>query len=151
MILDTLREGSRYAALHPDFARAFKFLSSAALAELPAGKHELDGERLFVIISHDPGRGRQAARLESHRKYIDIQYVVQGTDEMGWRPLATCTKIETPYDAARDVGFFAEAPESWISVGEGRFVIFWPTDAHAPLAGQGELIKAVMKVAVDVV
>lgn len=149
MILDTLREAGRYASMHPGFAQAFEFLSSAALAELEPGKHELDGERLFAIISHDPGRGRQAAKLESHRKYIDIQYVVQGTDEMGWRPLAACTHIETPYDATRDIGFFADAPESWIPVPAGRFVIFWPTDAHAPLAAQGELIKAVMKISVE--
>jgi YhcH/YjgK/YiaL family protein len=147
MILDALSAASRYVPLHPGFGRGFEFLTSAALERLPAGKHEIDGQRLFVLISHDPGRGRQAARLESHRNYIDIQYVVRGVDEMGWKPLAACGRVETPYDPNRDVGFFADQPETWINVAAGQFVIFWPEDAHAPLSGQGDLIKAVVKVA----
>ena len=149
MILDTLAEAARYARLHPGFARAFEFLFDAALAHREPGKHELDGQRLLVIVSHDPGRGRQGAKLESHRQYIDIQYVVRGTDDMGWRPLSECRQVESPYDPQRDVAFYADPPETWIRVPAGQFVVFWPDDAHAPLGGQGELIKAVMKVAVD--
>ncbi len=149
MILDTLDQAARYTALHPGFAQAFAFLSDATLAQRAPGKTELDGDRLLVIMSHDPGRGRHGAKLESHRKYIDIQYVVRGTDEMGWRPLAQCRQVETPYDPQREVAFYADAAEAWFRVPEGQFVIFWPEDAHAPLAGQGELIKAVMKVAVN--
>lgn len=149
MILDTLDQSARYIGLHPGFARAFEFLSDAALMQRDPGKHELDGERLFVIISHDPGRGRQGAKLESHRRYIDIQYVARGTDEMGWRPLAECEKVEMPYDPQREVAFYADAPDAWIRVPAGQFVIFWPEDAHAPLGGQGELVKAVVKVAVN--
>jgi YhcH/YjgK/YiaL family protein len=149
MILDTLDQAARYAGMHPGFARAFEYLADATLVEREPGKHELDGQRLFVIISHDPGRGRHAAKLESHRRYIDIQYVLRGTDEMGWRPLASCKTVETPYDAQREVAFYADAPETWIRVLAGQFVIFWPDDAHAPLAAQGELTKAVMKIAID--
>ncbi len=149
MILDELSAAGRYAPLHAGFADAFQFLTGTALDRLPVGKHEIDGERLFVLISHDPGRGRQASKLESHRKYIDIQYVVRGVDEMGWRPLADCRQVQTPYDAPRDLGFFADQPATWIRVSAGQFVIFWPDDAHAPLSGQGELIKAVVKVALD--
>ena len=148
MILDRLEQADRYAGLHPGFARAFEFLAGADLGHMEAGKHEIDGQRLFVIISHDPGRGRQAVKLEAHRNYIDIQYVVRGVDEMGYRPLGDCSKVDTPYDAQRDVGFFADPAEAWISVAAGRFVVFWPDDAHAPLAGQGELVKAVVKIAV---
>jgi biofilm protein TabA len=78
-----------------------------------------------------------------------LDAVVRGVDEMGWRPLADCRAVETPYDSQRDIGFFADEPETWISVAAGQFVIFWPEDAHAPLSGQGELIKAVVKVALQ--
>jgi len=35
-----------------------------------------------------PGRAREAAKLECHRRYIDIQLVLEGVDEMGWKALA---------------------------------------------------------------
>ena len=149
MILDSLPQASRYEHLHPGFKQAFEFLTDPTLSGREAGKHELDGERLFVIIGHDPGRGRQGAKLEAHRRYIDIQYVVRGVDEMGWRSLADCQQTELPYEPARDVALFADAPEAWLRVPAGKFVVFWPQDAHAPLGGQGELMKAVVKVAVD--
>jgi biofilm protein TabA len=149
MILDSLMQAARYTPLHPGFARAFEFLADATLPQRTAGKYELDGERLLVIVSHDPGRGRQGAKLECHRRYIDIQYVVRGTDEMGWRSLSDCTKVETPYDPQREVAFYADAPEAWVRVAAGQFVIFWPEDVHAPLGGQGELMKAVVKVAIN--
>jgi YhcH/YjgK/YiaL family protein len=149
MILDCLAEAARYASLHPGFAQAFRFLSESNLVLHEPGKHELDGQRLFVILSYDPGRGRARAKLEAHRQYIDIQYVVRGTDEMGWAPLSNCAQLETPYDAQRDVAFYADVPEVWLPVAAGQFVVFWPEDAHAPLAGEGELIKAVVKIALD--
>jgi biofilm protein TabA len=54
-----------------------------------------------------------------------------------------------PYTAEREVMLFADRPETWFVVKPGSFTIFYPQDAHAPLAGSGETRKAVMKVAVD--
>ena len=53
------------------------------------------------------------------------------------------------FDAAKDVGFFGDRPESWLSLPAGHFAIFFPDDAHAPLAGRGTLKKAIMKIAVE--
>jgi YhcH/YjgK/YiaL family protein len=119
------------------------------LAELPVGRHEIDGDRLFCMISKGPGRSRAEAKLEAHRKYIDIQYVIAGTEEMGWRPTAACTLSEVSYDAEKDIEFFADEPESWTQVPAGSFVIFFPQDAHAPLVSDAEIHKAVLKIAVE--
>jgi biofilm protein TabA len=149
MILDDLPEADRYAALHPGFAAAFEFLRHAPLMELEPGRHEIDGPRLFVMINHDLGRGRDKACIEAYRKYIDIQYVISGHEEIGWKPTATCRTVDMPYSAERDVMLFADRPETWVAVEPRSFVIFYPQDAHAPLAGTGETRKAVVKVAVD--
>ena len=102
MILDTLARADRYCALHPLFARAFAFLRSADLQALAPGRHEVQGERLFAIVEACAGRTRAEAKLECHRRYIDIQLVLQGIDEMGWKPVAACLDPATDYDAARD-------------------------------------------------
>ena len=146
MVIDTLSRTARYAVLHEHLARAFEFLTTADLKSLPVGGIPLDGNRLFVSIDHVEGRGRERARLEAHRRYIDIQVTIAGTEHIGWRSLAHCRNPDGVFDADRDIGFFGDQPETWLVIPEQHFVIFFPDDAHAPLAGAGPLTKAIVKV-----
>lgn len=149
IIINKLQHAERYFNMHPAFKKAFAFLRQDDLAELPADRYEIDGDRLFCMISKGPGRSRAEAKLEAHRKYIDIQYVIAGTDEMGWKPTADCKVIDIEYDADKDIMFFNDPPYSWTQVPAGSFVIFFPQDAHAPLVSGGEIHKAVLKIAVE--
>jgi len=149
IIINKLEHAERYFKMHPAFEKAFAFLRQEELAGLAADRYEIDGERLFCMISKGPGRSRDEAKLEAHRKYIDIQYVIAGTDDMGWKPTADCKSIDTEYDAEKDIMFFKDQPDSWTPVPAGSFVIFFPQDAHAPLVGSGEIHKAVLKIAVE--
>jgi YhcH/YjgK/YiaL family protein len=148
MILDALAAAGRYETLHAGFRAGFAFLRRSDLLDLASGKHDIDGDRVFALINRDPGRGHAGARLESHRQYIDIQYLVDGSEEIGWRPTPTCQQTTEPYAEARDIMFFGDAPLTWIKLPVGSFMIFYPEDAHAPLAATGNNVKAVIKVAV---
>jgi biofilm protein TabA len=147
MILASLAEADRYLALHPLFARAFEFLRSTDLHALTAGKHSVRDEQIFAIVEACAGRTREEAKLECHRRYIDIQLVLDGVDEMGWRPVAECREPVTDYDAARDIRFFNDAPLSWIATPPGSFCLFFADDAHAPLVSTGMIRKVVLKIA----
>lgn len=149
MIIDAGGCYPRYTPLHPLFERAFRFLAGSDLRALAPGRHPLDGDRLYVSIDHTQGRGRAGARLEAHQRYIDIQYTIEGHEEIGWMPLAECGAPRDAFDETRDIGFFDRRPGTWLSVPEGMFVVFFPEDAHAPLAGRGAVKKAVVKVAVQ--
>lgn len=149
MIYDCLENADRYSALHPGFAAAFEFLRKTDFTKLPTGKNEIDGERMFVMVGRDAGQGREKRKLEFHRQYIDIQCVMDGIDEIGWRSTVRCQHLDEEYDPKREVGFYRDLPESYVNVGVRQFVIFFPTDAHAPLSGKGEMLKPVVKVAVD--
>ena len=146
MILDTIDQAERYFPLHPLFARGFEWLRTVNWQELPNGRQEIDGDRLFVSFSRNPGRGRAASPLEFHRRYIDIQVSFSGTDEMGWSPLAQCQQVKKPFDPETDVGLFSDAPQLWYPLPPGSFTILYPEDAHAPLGATGPLVKAVVKV-----
>lgn len=148
MILSSLTDAERYTALHPLFARAIEYLRSTDLLALSPGKHSVQGEALFAIAEACAGRTRAEAKLEGHRRYIDIQLVLEGVDEMGWKPLAECMKPIGDYDAVRDIRFFDDAPASWVATPAGSFCIFFPDDAHAPLVSDGMIRKVVMKIAV---
>jgi len=148
MILDTLAHAERYRALHPLFERAFDFLRDTDLMALAPGKHDVQGEQIFAIVEACEGRTRAEAKLECHRRYIDIQLVLAGVDEMGWKPVAECLDPQTEYDAARDIRFFNDTPSSWIATPPGAFCLIFPEDAHAPLVGTGMIRKVVVKIAV---
>lgn len=157
MILDRLQTADRYTTLHPAFARAFVYLRDADWARLMTAaqgaarhstRHPIDGDRMYASIDCVEGRGRDGARLEAHRRYIDIQFTIDGHEEIGWKPLGDCAATSVAYDDAKDVMFFSDRPDSWLSLPAGHFAIFFPDDAHAPLAGRGSLTKAIVKIAV---
>ncbi len=153
MILDRLEDSKQYCRLHGGFDAAFDLLLSTPFGELKAGRHEVMGDSLFLIIDDIEARGRDASPLEAHRRYIDVQYVIPDpnakAEEFGWRPVATCTSVTTPYNKEKDIVYFGDKPQLWFTVPAGYFVVFFPGDAHAPLAGNGRVLKAVVKVAVD--
>lgn len=148
MILASLAEADRYLSLHPLFTRAFDFLRTTDLKALAPGKHDVQGKQIFAIVEACAGRTRAEAKLESHRRYIDIQLVLEGVDEMGWKALVECADPATDYDAARDIRFFNDVPASWIATPSGSFCLFFPDDAHAPLVSADVIRKVVVKIAV---
>jgi YhcH/YjgK/YiaL family protein len=98
------------------------------------------------MVACGEGRGRPNAKLEAHRRYADIQITVRGTEEIGYKPTAGCTEPEAPFDENKDAILFRDAPEVWTPLAEGMFAVYFPEDAHAPMAGQGSVRKAVIKV-----
>ena len=149
MIIEKLENAEKYFELHPAFEKAFTFLRQENLAEMELKKYELDGDKLFCTISNAKGRKREGSKLEAHKKYIDIQYVIAGDEEMGWKQTSTCMDVESEYSAEKDVAFYNDEPTSWIKVPPGSFTIFFPNDAHIPVIGDGEIHKVVFKVAVQ--
>ena len=148
MILSTLSQADRYAALHPLFPRVFEYIRDTDLLSLAPGRYPIVDKQLFVIVENVAGRAREAAKLECHRKYIDIQLVLEGVDEMGWKALADCTQPVSDYSAEKDIRFFHDAPATWIATPPGMFCIFFPEDAHAPLVSSSNIRKAIFKAAV---
>jgi len=149
MILDHLNNADFYARLNSGFAAAFEFLRRKDLADLQDGRYEIDGEHVYALVQHKQGKNRTDARMEVHRKYIDIQFSVAGTDEIGWKSASCCKKRETEFDTVKDREFFTDAPDAYAAVAPENFAIFFPRDAHSPMNGSGELHKVVVKVAVE--
>lgn len=149
MILDVVANEEHLKKLHPGFGPALQYLRDINLDQLPAGRQEIDGSRLYAIVIRGKGQGLKGAKLEAHRRYIDIQYCVTGSDIIGWKPTAACHDPEQPYDEQKDCVFFRDTPDSWVTIPEQSFGIFLPEDGHAPGAADGPIHKVVVKVAVN--
>jgi YhcH/YjgK/YiaL family protein len=134
------------------FEAAFEFLDKRTLTEVPVGKHAIEGEQVYALVQKLPSRAAETAQFESHRKYIDIHYVVSGQETSGFSP-AEDLKLAVPYDESKDVMLYI-VPQQYtkIEVRPGQFVIYCPGQAHLPnthLHGPHDLHKVVIKVHVD--
>ena len=148
MILDSLKNKAQYAALHPRFQAVFDFIDNNDVASLPCGRHDIDGDNIYVMVQELDLREVSVARLELHRKYIDIQLLLSGPNEVfGWSEKKDCLTAETEFDEQKDIQLFTDIPQCFYSVGEGQFSILFPEDGHAPMLGEGHVKKCIFKVA----
>lgn len=146
MVIDTLDNYYRYTKLHKLFEPAFEFLRKENLKKYNEGRYDIIKNDVYALISKAKGRTKIKAGLEAHRKYIDIQMVLTGEDLIGYKPLCECAVMKTPYDIKKDCIFFEDKSNLWFKLAGNTFAIFFPWDAHAPLAGSLPVLKAVIKV-----
>lgn len=148
MILDSLKNKAQYASLHPRFQQVFDFIDSTDVASLPCGRHDIDGDNIFVSVQELDLHEVSQARLELHRKYIDIQLLLDGPAEVfGWSEKKDCLTPETAFDEAKDIQLFTDIPQCFYTVAKGQFSILFPEDGHAPMLGEGHVKKCIFKVA----
>ncbi len=147
MIVEPLNQLTRYVPLHPLFQKAYEFLCLVERQGMPEGRFLIDEERLIAIVS--TGDREIGAHLEAHKRYIDIQYIISGVDRIGWRSVATCQDVASPYSAEQDKIFYADTPVTWVDVQPGCCAVFFPNDAHIPLCGEGTVKKVILKLILD--
>jgi biofilm protein TabA len=114
---------------------------------LADGRHELS-DGVFALLSRSDGRGRAAARLETHDSCWDAQLVLEGVEVIGIARRAHCRRPKPSVPGAGDIRFYRDPPETWIRLTPGEIALFGPDDAHAPLAGEGPVRKVVYKIPV---
>lgn len=128
--------------------QAFQFLTSADLKNMPLGKQKLEGEHLFVSVDEYTTKSKSETKYESHKKYIDIQYIIDGEELIG---LATLDKVKItePYDSSRDIIFYEYDGGNYVKTTPNNFVIFFPEDAHRPMMKLNDNLK-VRKIVVKI-
>ena len=149
MILDTIKNTHLYLGLHSRFAKAFEILTDKTLSQKPDGKYTVDGNNIYYTIQHYTTKPLSEGKLEAHRKYIDIQFLLEGREILGFTPLKALT-ISEEYNPAKDIAFY-QTPETITKVilEPGLFCILFPDDAHLPcrqLTGSAEVCKVVIKI-----
>jgi YhcH/YjgK/YiaL family protein len=150
MIIDTLQNRRMYYALQPGIEAGFEYLASfdPAVAD---GRYPIRGDEVFALVqSYETGPGTEK-RFETHRRHIDIQFIVSGRERILHLPFGSL-EVETSYDEERDVVFYHDPPaSSSVLLQPGDFAIFHPEDAHKGgcMAGARDPVrKVVVKVRV---
>ena len=148
MIVDTIQNAAKYFSVHPLFAKAFKYIFETDLNNIEMGRYEIDGENFKAIFSNKKGMtaDESIAKFECHDKHIDIQVCINGNETIGWKPRENCSKPNGAYNDEKDVRFYSDEPAMYFKLTNEQFAIFFPEDVHAPMIGDGEIKKLVIKV-----
>lgn len=127
--------------------KAFAFLGDSKLATMAPGKYPIDGDNAFATISAGLPKKLENVKWESHRKYIDLQYVISGKVKIGIAPVSKAT-VTKPYDESHDVANY-NAEGRYLTATPKEFFLFFPQDAHRPdikVDGADSLKKLVIKI-----
>jgi YhcH/YjgK/YiaL family protein len=150
MINDTLDNAATYFNLSPAIATALKFLQRPDLASLSLGKHVVN-DQIFALVQEYQTRKPEETFWETHRKYIDVQFIQSGIEALGWSPVQKM-KLKREYDPEKELIAWEGKEQLMIPLPAGSFVIFFPHDAHMGglIVDQPKPVrKIVLKVAVQ--
>jgi biofilm protein TabA len=150
MIVDTLSNASRYRGLSLLLDRGLEAMGRLTASPLADGRHELAGADLSASFSSYATEDPDGKQFEAHRRYIDIQVVLQGMETLYWAPLAPL-QPQGEYSEAKDIAFYSGPAGLAVPLESGWFTILFPQDAHKPgcLRGSSAHVrKLVIKVAV---
>lgn len=115
------------------------------------GKIALDGDHVFALVQSYVTEAVSAKKFESHRKYIDVQYLFQGEEIIRYAPIEQLT-LSTPYNVEKDFMLYDLIPhDTSLLLRVGQFAIFYPEDGHVPgclVTSPAPVRKVVLKVAV---
>ena len=132
MIFDTIENCSMYYGLHKNFEKAFDFIKKAENENLPVGKYEIDGKELFAIVQEYDSKNPLDYKFEGHTKYIDIQYISSGVEEIEVMSIKNAESGEG-YIEEREVEFYSGGKNTGkVVLGNGEYGILYPDDLHKP-------------------
>jgi YhcH/YjgK/YiaL family protein len=132
MIIDSLANLDRYRGLDPRLDRGLEALKALGIERtaLPDGRHELAGADLYAVLSSYRTQAPEAKALEAHRRYLDIQVVLQGREILSWAPLERLT-LKVPYSEAEDIAYYGDRGMD-VALEPGLFAVLFPHDGHRP-------------------
>jgi len=130
MIIDQISNISRYAGLSENIVKALSFIRVTDLQSLDKGRQDISGDDVYCIVDEYKTKSPDEGKLEAHRKYIDIQTVISGSEHIGYESLSDQEIIQA-YDDEKDYALYRGKP-SFIKLEPGSFAIFFPDDLHMP-------------------
>lgn len=147
MILDKIQNANLYKGVHTGISKALEYLENTKLSDLAPGRYDFEDDTFYVMVFEYETKNAEGNLLESHIKYIDVHYVVEGIEQIGVTTLVSQkpTKI---YDTVNDYALFKEQYDL-IKLKKGMFAIFFPDDLHMP-GIESSTVSKVKKIVVKV-
>jgi YhcH/YjgK/YiaL family protein len=151
MIVDNIKNANRYFGISERLTESLKHIIANGFANRDLGKYEISGNTIFGIKSEYDTSINYDPKLEAHKKYIDLHYIIEGEEIINYELLKNQNVIKE-YDIDGDYMFYQSTKSTLINLKKGDFAIFYPNDLHLPGITVNENTKAkkvVIKILID--
>ena len=145
MIKDRLKNAKTYFGISEELKKGFEWIEKNDLDNIEDGKYIIDGDNIYANVQ--TYETKDGALYEAHKKYIDIQYMINGEERIGVCDYSDC-KTKEKYSEDKDIEFL-EGYGHYETIKNGEFLVLFPQDAHQPSLNYKEK-KRVKKVVVKV-
>ena len=148
MIIDKIKNAEKYYSLDEKIKEALLFIKENKFETMIDGKYEINGSEIYASVSRYETKSMDKGSWEAHKNYIDVQYVVEGTEKIGYAPVANL-QVSHEYSEEKDITRFAGTGD-FVTIANGTFAIFFPGEGHMPginsESGSQKILKVVVKV-----
>jgi YhcH/YjgK/YiaL family protein len=141
MIFDNIANRKTYYSLGKRIQKALEFVSENDFSGFQSGKYSMLGEEMFFLINDYNTKKEEYCILESHKKYIDLQYMIKGVEMIGIT-LFSDQQIIEEYNSDKDYTIYKPSDLSYVLLNSGEFTLFYPNDLHMP----GMKVKEELKI-----
>lgn len=132
MIYNNIYTYNKYKNLDSKFERALNWLKEIDLDTIEVGNYEIDGNDIYASVQSYNTKDYDELKFESHKSYIDIQYIIFGEEFMGLIDKKSLKEV-TDYDRVNDIIFYDDPiMQSGLILKANDFVIIPPEIAHKP-------------------
>lgn len=130
MIFDHISNIATYKGLSTNIALGLDFLMQVK-SDIPVGEYQIN-QHVKAIVSEYETKRENEKGYESHKRYIDIQYLLSGVEHIACIPVEKLTETK-PYSEEKDATFYkANINPQEMVIGDRYFAIFFPQDGHMP-------------------
>ena len=131
MIYGTKRDYKRYVSIHPELSLVFDLVMNTDWRNIDDGRYTIDGADAYINYGRNELREDETV-FEAHQKYIDLQFIVAGEEEIRCCPQQNAALLAV-YDEEKDRCLLKSDEYSTIVLHENEWVLLFPEDAHAAL------------------
>jgi YhcH/YjgK/YiaL family protein len=142
--IDKIQFAEQYQVNKTIWDKAFAYLKEIDLQTLTNGKQVIDGDNIYAFVTEAPSKDYDKTAFESHKNYIDLQFVIRGEENMG-RTTLKKVKLDKEYNERNDIMFYTGDGEIY-TIPENTFILFFPSDAHRPniTPGGNKVVKKIV-------
>ena len=131
------------------------YLKKTDFAKFDDGEYPIGNKGIVAKVQRYITKPVRQCKAETHNKYVDVQFIYKGEENLGWCPLSPELEISQDYDSIKDVTFYKKlVPESYVVLSERSFAVLYPTDVHRPCGALDdnpeEVTKVVVKIPVEI-
>lgn len=152
MIIGQLKKFYESDSLQKELNEAINYLKKTDFSKMAKGKYTINGDKIFLILDEYETKPKNEKKAEVHKKYIDIQYMISGTELVGAGFFDNGNEIFEEYLEEKDRALYTTVHNEFeILLSKGMFAIFFPADIHRPgcqYKSKENVRKAIVKVQV---